>query len=136
MKKVRDPVSTKMVLAFDENDYALIERASGIGVTEEKIGALVGLKRAQWFKMKQEDDRVVEIFQTSRVNNEYKVAGKLMEIIENDKHRGQLQAIIFWLKTRAEWRDPNGLIAAAQQIPDEIGFKDIEVNEGQFKDAA
>jgi len=113
---------TKWVI--EESDYSIIENACKIGVSEMNIGLLLGIKRAAWVDIKQKDERIVDIMESSRARGEQVAAGIVWEIMSDPTHKQRLTAAMFYLKTKHRWRETNEVVTTDEPPSLEVSFID------------
>lgn len=81
----------------NEKDRQLVEQMSAVGIPQQSIAAVLKLSEDTLFKYYKEELTNA----ASKANT--KVAGTLY----NKAIRGDTACMIFWLKTRAKWREVN-----------------------------
>lgn len=80
---------------------AEVKRLAGLGLTNVQLGGLYGMSDETWVQRVKEHPELAEAVRLGKSETLGKVTGKLMEAIE----RGNLAAIIFFLKTQGRWRE-------------------------------
>ena len=80
-----------------------IEILSGRGLTNEHIAHYYGISTGHWFEQIKKHPEIAVAFHAGKAKTISFVTGKLMEQVK----RGNLTAIIFYLKTQARWRETN-----------------------------
>lgn len=84
----------------DDKTKNIVKRMSGIGLTQDQIASIVGISDETLRKYYSEE------LQTGVAHANALVAQNLFNIATgNDK--GAVAAAIFWMKTRAQWRETN-----------------------------
>lgn len=77
------------------------EKLSSLGLTLEQIRDYFGISNGMWISRKKEYPELGLALKRGRSKRIAKVSGRLMEQID----AGNVPAMIFYLKTRAGWRD-------------------------------
>jgi hypothetical protein len=80
---------------------AEVERLAGLGLNERKIAYVMGMAPNTFTRTKREQVRVSEAIEKGRAAAEDKVASKLFD----KALTGDLGAIVWWEKTRADRRE-------------------------------
>ncbi len=78
-----------------------VKRLAGLGLTTQQIHNFFGMCADTWAKRIKAHPELLQAIQTGKALTTRKVTGKLMEAIE----KGNLGAIIFYLKTQARWSE-------------------------------
>lgn len=93
-RKPHEPtkVSRDQVLAF-----------SGMGLTHLQISKLLGISLPTLYKNYREE------LDTAEARMNFNVANNLYNIATDPTHKSGAQAAMFWMKTRARWRETNRL---------------------------
>lgn len=83
----------------------LLEQWARDGVPEKAMCVKLGISQDTFYKNKRENPEFSEALNKGRAVLEEVVVGKLTGIMLNDAHKGQLPALMFYLKTQAHWRE-------------------------------
>ena len=78
-----------------------IKILAGKGLNIGQLRSYYDIKVDRWLAILQREPEVAEAVSTGKAKTVSFVAGKLMELVQ----KGNLSAIIFWLKTQARWRE-------------------------------
>lgn len=106
---------------------ALVERRAKEGATEYKIAEEVGLAGPTFSTKKKEYPELAEAVRRGTEKVITQAQTKLYDIMMDDNHKGQLTALIFFLKCRAGWKDTtNNIILPENKAPKGMKFKLIE----------
>ena len=84
-----------------ELDLAKVEELAGLGLTREQIALSLGVSYSTLNRRAKESEEIETAMRRGRALANIKVAGELMKAIE----KGNVTAIIFYLKTRAGWTE-------------------------------
>lgn len=95
----------KMKFILTPDILAEVEILSGRGLTNEHIHNYYGIGRDTWYNNIQHHPELGEAFKRGKSKAISMVSGKLMEQIR----KGNLTAIIFYLKTQARWSEHSTL---------------------------
>lgn len=82
-------------------DYDKVEALSGRGLTKEQIILCLGVSKNWFYKKKKQDKRFEEALDRGKSKAVAACTAKLMSHIE----KGNLTALIFWLKCQAGWKE-------------------------------
>lgn len=86
-----------------EIDLKKVEEYAQVCDSEEEIARALGISQATLTRRKQDSDDFAEAIKKGRAKANIFVGGKLMEKIKD----GDTASIIFYLKTRAGWKETN-----------------------------
>jgi len=96
-----------------------VEDLAGRGLTIEEIAYTFAVKRATLYKFIAINKIVKEHIEAGRARTLDKVTGKLMELV----NKGNLTAIIFFLKTKGRWCEHKSLELTGTDKAQEIKLK-------------
>lgn len=94
-----------------ELDLAKVEELAGLGLTREQIALSLGVSYSTLNRRAKESEEIETAMRRGRALANIKVAGELMKAIE----KGNVTAIIFYLKTRAGWTEKQKIEADITQ---------------------
>lgn len=94
-----------------ELDQEKIEELAGLGLTREEIALSLGVSYSTLNRRAKESEEIEAAMKRGRALANIKVAGELMKAIE----KGNVTAIIFYLKTRAGWTEKQKIEAEVSQ---------------------
>ena len=94
-----------------ELDLAKVEELAGLGLTREQIALSLGVSYSTLNRRAKESEEIETAMKRGRALANIKVAGELMKAIE----KGNVTAIIFYLKTRAGWTEKQKIEAEVTQ---------------------
>ena len=90
---------------LNHDHYSLIEKAAGLGLTQDNIAYLIGAN-PHTFRIWLENDIEVNLFyRKGKAKAVMSVSEKLMDKINN----GDTTSIIFYLKCQAGWKDKDNV---------------------------
>jgi len=115
-EKKRGP---KPRVVVDEEMLLKVEQLAGQGLTQEEIANYFGLKRGGWYKTINNNPIIRQHVERGRVKTLAAVSGKLMELVK----KGNLSAIIFFLKTKGRWSEHKSLEITDGSKPENIKLK-------------
>lgn len=95
------PEGTTIIPEFDDEKIKKVEFLTGAGFRVEDIAGYFGVSRATFYRYMDNDPRIVEALEKGRVSINAGVAGSLYK----NAMAGNVVAQMFWLKTRARWRE-------------------------------
>lgn len=105
-----------------ERDRRSVEMMVAAGITHEGIAACIGIAYNTLLKHYEDE------LKNGKERANATIAGKLFQRAMNDDHPGCTTSAIFWLKTRAGWKEPQ-----EHQITGKDG-KDLTVYTGVVRD--
>ena len=91
--------------APDKESLAFITKRIKDGATQATISKELGFTPGTLSEYKKKYPEIEEAIKSAKCDVESEVVGKLMSIIRDDNHKGQLTSIIFYLKTQCRWRE-------------------------------
>ena len=94
-----------------ELDLAKVEELAGLGLTREQIALSLGVSYSTLNRRAKESEEIETAMRRGRALANIKVAGELMKAIE----KGNVTAIIFYLKARAGWTEKQKIEAEITQ---------------------
>jgi hypothetical protein len=115
-KKKRGP---KPKLVLTKEDLEKIEALAGQGLTQEEIALTFGLRKTAWYNMITKNPEMRERIERGRARTLAAVSGKLMQLV----NKGNLSAIIFYLKTKGRWSEHKSLELTGNDKAQEIKLK-------------
>ncbi len=108
---------------------------AGRGMTAAQMADMLGIDRATLFRykaLKEGNNAINDSIKQGRAKATVTMTGKLWKIANNDKARGQVAALIFWLKNIPGWSDRQTLLGDEDQpITDE--HKGIALKPGRAR---
>ena len=75
------------------------------GNTQSSIHKALGICQSTWLKIKRNDPKLVEAIKDGKVSDELACMNRLRRIAFDDKHKGNLTALIFYGKINFGWND-------------------------------
>lgn len=106
-----------------------IEEQAKQGITEANIARNVGISPSTFSEKKQEFPEIQEAIKKGSARGEELATGALWRMIQDDKHKGHLTAVIFYLKTRHGWSDGSKQSSVEAVAPTGIQFEIIQKGE-------
>jgi hypothetical protein len=95
-----------------ESDYPLIASLASTGHREVDIARRLGISTDCWRRLRVEDERAAEAWETGRGQEHQQLYGKLFHLAMD----GNVIALLFLLKTRFGYREGEPLEAAQSRI--------------------
>lgn len=114
----------KPSLIITETVIEKIKELSGLGLTRVQIAHYFEISHTTLNKLRKIDKRVGIALKKGKSDTIAHVTGKLMEHINN----GNLIAIMFYLKTRAKWREKSSMTIKSNVKSEKPIYK-IETND-------
>lgn len=102
-----------MVHKPDEKTKKMVESMSAYGITQTQIARVVGC-----------DEKTLRKYYAEELENaEAKANTQVANVLYKKAMEGDLTAVIFWLKTRARWRDFSRVeITGADKQPQQVNI--------------
>jgi hypothetical protein len=91
-------------------DYDLAERAAMVGLTNEQIALILGICRDSLHNKMQKEPELVDAIDRGRAHGIHTMAHGLYQAGIN----GNVVAAIFWLKSRAGWKEAKDEVEGAE----------------------
>lgn len=88
-----------------KKELKLIETLVSNGVRLDAIANSFGISGRTMAQRKLDVPSLAEAFNKGKATGETLVAGKLWKMIEDDKHKGHVAAVFFYLKTQCGWSE-------------------------------
>ncbi|NBC05543.1 MAG: hypothetical protein GVY20_17810 [Bacteroidetes bacterium] len=89
-------------IKLKKQDYSKIRRLAKRGVKETDICKALGISFPTWARLKEEDEKAIEVFEEARKVEEDMLVGVLYDAAVNDKN---LTAAMFLLKARHGYKE-------------------------------
>jgi hypothetical protein len=102
MAKRRGP---KLKFIVNEKFLKDVSVLAGYGLTQEQLRDYYEISKTQWFILKKKHKKLETVINQGKAQGVSYVSGKLMEQVR----KGNLGAIIFYLKTQARWSEHSSL---------------------------
>lgn len=132
-QKVRKPHANKWVPTPEI--LSKIEQQAKLGITEANIARNVGISPTAFSEKKQHYPEIQEAIKKGSARGEELASGALWNMITDEKHKGHLTAVIFYLKTRHGWSDGSKQGSTEVVAPSGIQFEVIQKGEVKAKAA-
>lgn len=95
----------KHKFAVTEDILKEVKLLAGVGLTQQQIHQYYGLQHTAWHGYTKRHPELYQAIENGKAKNIAFVAGKLMDAIR----KGNVSAMIFYLKTQARWSDHSTL---------------------------
>lgn len=89
-------------IELKEKDYTTIRKLASRGVKETDMCKALGVSFPTWARLKEEDEKAIEVFEEAKKIEEDKLVGVLYDAATKDKN---LTAAMFLLKTRHGYKE-------------------------------
>lgn len=112
-RKAKKTGRPKKVLTPDQ--MTQLEQLAGLGLTMEDLGDFFGMSDSTLRRRMKEDPIVLQAYKRGVARANARITGTLFQKAVN----GNVTALIFWCKTRLQWRTGDGI--AKGTVEDEDG---------------